>query len=439
MRRHGCFAQEDILQYLYLMILVFGLLVSSAEAEPLTLNTAMQLATSRNAGLAAQQQRAQALAEHAAWAGDLPNPVLNMGALNVPVDSWSRSQEAMTQMQLGLSQQVPFPGKRRLLTRSAEAEAGAASLEAVEWRQQLLLAVQHRWWNLFYLDHALAAEARNRQLLQQLVDVAESKYRVGKGLQQDVLLAQLELSRLLDSEYQLQAARQQAQAALNALLNRSADAPIEIADAAVEELPEVPDLQPLLDEAAGKRARILAMQQHLDAAESRTAYAEHNDYPDFKISASYGLRRGINPATGGKRADLASVQLSMDLPWFNGDRQDKQLAQRQAEQAGQILQTQDVQAQVAAEIVQAVSLFRQARAQVVLYQSGILPQAEQTVASMRAGYAVNKVDFLNLVRAQVGLYNDETRYWRALADARQALADIRAATGKAMMQEEGDE
>lgn len=216
-------------------------------------------------------------------------------------------------------------------------------------------------------------------------------------------------------------------------------APVEIVDAAVEDLPEVPDLQPLLDEAAGKRARILAMQQHLDAAESRTAYAEHNDYPDFKISASYGLRRGMNPATGGKRADLASVQLSMDLPWFNGERQDKQLAQRQAEQAGQVLQTQDVQAQVAAEIVQAVSLFRQAREQVVLYQSGILLQAEQTVASMRAGYAVNKVDFLNLVRAQVGLYNDETRYWRALADARQALADIRAATGKAMIQEEGDD
>ena len=82
------------------------------------------------------------------------------------------------------------------------------------------------------------------------------------------------------------------------------------------------------------------------------------------------------------------------------------------------------------QISVALADYERAREQFILFKSGIIPQARQTVASMLAGYQVNKVDFLNLIRSQITLFNHETKYWRALAEAKQSLAKLIAAVGK---------
>ncbi|MEN8261386.1 MAG: TolC family protein, partial [Pseudomonadota bacterium] len=96
---------------------------------------------------------------------------------------------------------------------------------------------------------------------------------------------------------------------------------------------------------------------------------------------------------------------------------------------------QDEWDQVRARISSALADYERARQQAVLFESGIIPQARQTVASMPAGYQVNKVDFLNLVRSQITLFNYETQYWRALSEANQSLAKLAAAVGKEAIHE----
>ena len=108
----------------------------------------------------------------------------------------------------------------------------------------------------------------------------------------------------------------------------------------------------------------------------------------------------------------------------------KQLVQRAAEQLQQEYALQNEWSQVRSQISVALADYERAREQFILFESGILPQARQTVASMLAGYQVNKVDFLNLVRSQVTLFNHETKYWRALTEAKQSLARLIAAAGK---------
>ncbi len=85
---------------------------------------------------------------------------------------------------------------------------------------------------------------------------------------------------------------------------------------------------------------------------------------------------------------------------------------------------------VAAEVTNAVTDYTQSVEKVRLFQGGIIPQAKETVDSMMAGYRVNEVDFLNLIRAQTSLYNYETKYWEAFSNAHQALARLIAATGE---------
>jgi outer membrane protein TolC len=90
----------------------------------------------------------------------------------------------------------------------------------------------------------------------------------------------------------------------------------------------------------------------------------------------------------------------------------------------------DATNRVHSEISTAYSQYQKSRQQVLLFKTGIIPQARQTVASMLAGYQVDKVDFLNLVRSQITLYNYETQYWKALTEAQQVLAQLIAVVGK---------
>jgi outer membrane protein, heavy metal efflux system len=426
-----------VLRFTAAMILVVPSLWAAEPVlpAPLTLKQAEQLALSANAGLASARASARAAAEMAPQVGSLPDPVLSVGAVSLPVDSWSMTQEAMTQVQVGLSQAIPFPGKLALKAAAARRDAAAAALDVDEFSLGLIRNVRIRWWNLIYLDRALEILDSNKKLLRQFIHVAEVKYQVGKGLQQDVLLAQLELSRLIDAQIAMKAARHDEQAALDALLNRPASEPINVPKIIDETLPQLPDEDALIAQAQASRPLLARDTKAIEAADARVALAEKGYDPDFRLGAAYGFRQGTNPASGQKRPDLASVTLSMTLPFFTGAKQDGELAQRRAEQARAEYGRQDAIQTVRAEVVQALTDYHRAREQVLLYKSGIVPQASQTVDSMMAGYQVNKVDFLNLIRTQITLYNYETQYWKALTGARQDLARLAAAVGKEITDE----
>lgn len=413
---------------------------SAAGAEPtknatstpdraLTLKAAVDLAVRDNPGLADMQARAEALAAIPSQEGTLPDPVLRFDAINLPTNTFNLNQEPMTMLQIGLSQGIPFPGKLALREEAATHEAEAATNNVDEVRLRLIRDTKDSWWQLYYLDRALDIVRSNQDLLRQFVDIATTKYKVGQGLQQDVLLAQVELSRLLDLDIQLVGGRRNEAARLNALLNRAGDTPVELPAAVDTNLPVVfgeSRLYPVADEA---RPLLAEQRSRIDAARSRAELAAREYYPNFEVGAAYGFRSG-HELNGSVRPDFATFGLALNLPVYTDTKQSKAVDQRHAELLGQTFSLQDSWTQVRKEITAARADYEQARQQATLFHTGIIPQASQTVASMLAGYQVNKVDFLNLVQAQITLYNYEIQYWKVVSAAKQALAKLAAAVGK---------
>lgn len=418
-------------KYLYLGTIVLLLASNIAHAEFLTLQQAEQLALQNNPALAATGKQAEAMATMPSQVGSLPDPKVSMKALNLPMDSFSTRQENMTQMQLGFSQALPFPGKLALKSDAAEYMAAAALQNQAEFRLLLLRNTRVHWWNLAYLDQALSIIRSNQDLLRNLVRIAETKYKTGKGLQQDVLLAQLELSKLLERELSLKGVRARESATLGVLLGSPSNTHIELPPQLTAHINTQPmDVAALKREARSARPMLLGMNDKVMAAGSRVALAKKGYYPDFNIGVAYGFRQGVNPMNKQPRADLASVMLSMSIPLYSGSKQGKAVDQRMAEKAKAQFSWQDAANQVDADIDAAASDLRIARDQVALFEHGILPQARQTTASMLAGYQVNKVDFLNLVRAQLSQFNTDIRYWKQVSITHQAEARLAAAAGK---------
>lgn len=396
-------------------------------ADSLSLQEALRLGLEQSPSLAASRAMAQAAQAQVPQAGSLPDPRLSLGLANLPTDSFSLSRDPMSQIQVGISQALPFPGKRGLEEEVAEHRAEAARLGSDEARLQLLRDIKQAWWQLFYLDHALATNTRNRGLFEQQLETAQTRYTVGRAEQQDIFLTQLELARLDDARLQLAQARAEAEILLNRLLNRPAETAIHLPEQAAAALPELPGLAQLQAAARAQRPDLFAGQARLEAARSQRALSAREQYPDFALGATYGRRDG--------RQDLASIQFSMSLPLYAGSKQSKAEDQRQAELIAAQAQLRDLHSRVDAAVAGAAVRYRRARQQVDLFQQSILPQARQTVEAMLAGYQVNKTAFINLIQAQADLHDYETRYWRVYSAAHQALAELAFAVGEETMYE----
>ncbi len=397
-------------------------------SDVLDLATAQAIALAENPGIAEMQARYEALREVAPQQATLPDPVVSIGAMNFPWDEFDRNQEPMTQLQLGVSQVFPFPGKLDLREDIALMEAEIASHSVAEGRLNLAKNVALSWWQHYYLDRALETVQKNLTLLRKLADIASTKYEVGSGLQQDVLLAQLELSKALDHEITLRAMRDQARIRLNVLLGRAPDVPVRLPSTTPASAAPVMDTESLFLLATSGRPVLAGQRASIAASESRLELARRDYYPDLKVGVTYGNRDEDD--FGKSRQDFLSVMVSVNVPLYAGARQDRAVQQRSREVARSQYALTDTRNQVRQAIAESLTDYRRAASQRALLEQGIIPQARQTVESMTAGYQVDQVDFLNLVRSQVTLFNYELQYWQSVSEASQALARLQAAVGE---------
>ena len=401
-----------------------------SETESLNIGRAVQIALEANSRLLTLNAEAEAMAFAPSQVGALPDPMLSFNAMNLPTDTFDLDQEPMTQLQLMLSQKFPFPGKRQLRREVAETMVGVAQKQTDEYRDVLTGKVREAWWRLFSVDRSLQIVDSNKRLLRDFVEIAKTKYAVGKGLQQDVLLAELELSRLTNRELQLAGNRRRIQAMLNGLLNRVPDHPITLPEEPPSEtLPMLESVTSLTQFAVERRDLIQAIELKLEAADKTVELAEKDRWPDFQVGVGYADRQGSDPIRG-SRSDFLSLMFSINLPLYSGQKQDKALQQRIHEREYERYRLSDTVRIIETEIGVQAAEYSAAREQALLLKNEIIPQAEQTVSAMLAGYEVNKVDFLNVVNGQIMLYNASIDYWNAMASAKQALARLAAGVGK---------
>lgn len=398
------------------------------KAIPLSLDAAVSLALANNPSLAEIKARAEAMAAVAPQAGSLPDPTLSVEMLNLPADSFDVREDFMTMVDVGLSQTVPFPGKLALKEQAAGLEAEAAAQTVEEARLRLVRDVKLRWWELFYLERTLEILADTETSLHDVIRTVQSRYRVGEAPQQDVLQAQLELSKLGEERLIHTAMHHREAARLNALLDRPPTTLFYLAYGEPQALPEML-AEEQLDEAA-EQARPLLNQKRraVDAAQTRLELAKKDYYPDLTFSAGYAFRdRAPN---GENRSDFVRFGVSLNLPVYAGRKQAKAVDQQQSEWLRQKYALQDALRKVQADIAATLSDYRRAKDHHALLRHEIIPLAEQTVASLRANFEVGKAGMADLLRATANLRNAEIQAWLAYARAQQALARLTAAAGQ---------
>jgi cobalt-zinc-cadmium efflux system outer membrane protein len=367
-------------------------------------------ALENNSELLALEERAEALQLEAPFFGSLQDPMVGIGLLNLPVDSFDLDQEAMTQKQLFLSQKIPWFGTLQLREQSALTAAFEAGQRARGARLLLRQQVADQWYKLGIARRSQLLLRNLQNLITQSLRIAESRYSTGKGRQQDILSGQVKLSELFAEDVGLKAQINAGQARLGILLNRPTrvveEGPV-LVGVMENELVQLQN-QELLSMALSSNPFLQEKVLAVDRAKLDLELAERAHLPNFDLRLSYGQREE-NPVSGEGRADFLSAVVGMSIPLYKAKRQDSKLrgAQKRTYAAQRTLE--GFRLNLPHEIENILAEINGYHEKHLLFRDALTIQAAHLAEASLAAYSAGEVEFDTMLNAQMKLLRVEEK------------------------------
>ncbi|MEO6235487.1 MAG: TolC family protein [Vicinamibacterales bacterium] len=360
-------------------------------------------------------------------AGAPPDPTVSVGYMSgfLRVPFFPSTATPSGFRQVGVSQEIPFPGKLALRSRIAGTEAEASRWD-LEGRQRALVADLKS----LYFEYQLAARSldivrRNRTLLDQYRQIAEAQFSVGKAIQQDVLRAQLEISALIERAVVLERQRDTLRARINALLYRMPDTPLD-AELAFIAAPLPPTAEPLRAEALARYPAIRRSEQEIARGQQSLALARRELRPDFAVNVT--TRQGVAGMPW-----MYGVDLMVTVPVFWQRKQRPMIAEAAAVlEAGRLMRDNTV-AQAEAAVTEQYVAATSSRRLMDLYTGSVLPQARLALESGLSSYQVGRTEFLTVLTDFMSVLTYELSLEAQRAQYHQALARLEPLVGAAFI------
>lgn len=334
--------------------------------------------------------RAAAREETAIADGQLADPRFSIAAQNLPIDSFDFNAQAMTQLRMGLRQEFPRGKTLRLKSEKRKAEAQGLRAGRATQREDIALDVRFAWLELHLAQRELEITHRVKHEVNDLIDSLAESFAQGRMTGQNVLRAELELALLDDRITELEQRADRARAKLYRYIGDNAARPLP------ENLPDYVLLAPFaeLQEKLAGHPRIARLNAQIDAQQFNVAIAKEAYKPAWALEGGYGVR-------GGGRTDFASIGVSVSVPIFPGQRQDRRLSAARKNQNAIEFDRAKLLLELRRELAQAYADWTRYNDRIALYDEAILMRASETVNASISAYGGGQSDFPELIRSQL--------------------------------------
>jgi outer membrane protein TolC len=326
---------------------------------------------------------------------------------------------------LGISQDLPYPGKLRLRGEIAKKDAEVTQQKYESAGRMVQVAVKTAYFQLGFLFKQRIILDGDGQLLQQVEQAAEARYRSGMGMQQEVLQAQLERTKLLREITMNQLEAGKVQAELKQLLNRQQFSPdIETTELSDTTTPYTYDQ--LLAAAKLNNPEIAGAQKMIEKQGLQVDLARKDFYPDFNLQ--YMWQR-TDPT---QFRAYYSVTLGVRFPIYRGRRQQPELAQAEADRSQAKSDFENQTQQTAFLLKQQFLSAEKSEELLKIYREGLLPQARAELQAGMAAYQSNRQDFQALLASFLDVLKFDEEYWQTISEHETALAQMEEITGMSL-------
>ena len=401
-------------------LLLFFAISNSALAQrdvPLTLAEAESLALQDEPGQSALAARSAALEEQAVVAGALPDPTLRLGLNNYPIESGGFSTEGMTSASAGIRQQFPG-GKTRSAGNLHYGQLAAEKSRQAEARgADVLMATRIAWLELYYWGKAHSLVTESRPFFDDLVGTTRSLYSVGRGNQQDVLRAELELSRLDDRLIEIERHLSRARAGLGRWIGPDANR------RPADKLPgnsSPPDLAILVD-GLREHPAIRAADARVAAFDAGVELAEQRSRPGWALDVGYSYREGTL-SSGEPRSDFITVAVTVDMPFFRKKSVDSVLSAALQDRSAAVAEKTDLSRGLESELRAEHARWQHLSQRLDLYRVRILSQANDHAQAALLAYQSDRGDFTDVMRGYIDDLNTRIEHVRLRVELEQSRA-----------------
>ena len=357
-------------------------------------------------------------------ASTLPDPqfVLQHVSVGSPRPFAGYTNSDFAYVGLGISQDLPYPGKLRLRGEIAKKDAAVTQQRYESVRRTILAGVKMAYFQLGYLAKRQTILEGDGQLLQQVEQAAEARYRNGIGNQQDVLQAQLERTKLLReiTTNQLEAGKVQAE--IKQLLNRPQSSP-DIETTELSETAIAYSYDQLLAAAQVNNPDIAGAQKMVERQGLQVDLAKKDFYPDFNLQY---LWQRTDPT---QFRAYYMLTLGVRIPIYRGRRQQPEVAQAEADQSRAKSEHEVQTQQIAFQLRQQFLSAEKSEELLKIYREGLIPQARAGLQAGMTAYQSNRRDFQALLASFLDVLKLDEEYWQTLSEHETALAQIEGVTG----------
>ena len=385
-----------------------------------TLDNLIDVALAQNPSIKSAAEKYQAQQARIPQARSLPDPTFSGGWMGNIRPFSVQQNDPSSYRGLTVAEDFPYPGKLKLRGQIADRDAEAAWWDYEQARRQVASDVKVAYYEYFYYTKAIEITEKDKDLLQKLASIARELYRVGKGMQQDVFRAQVQVSRI---DQKLIVFRQQedtARARLNTLLYRDPELPLPPA------APFTPaEFHVSLEELYGmahendpglERSRRMIEGNRYAVHLARKAYD-----PDFNVGYTY-WQRPLLP-------DMHGVMVGINIPIFFRTKQREGVIEASHNLSGAQRDLDTRMTMVNFQIKEEFLAATASRELSNLYSKAIVPQSSLALESSMSAYEVGKVDFLSMLTNFVDVLDYETSYYEELSKFQSALARLEPLVG----------
>ena len=404
-----------------------------------TLRDFIVVALENNPDIKAAEETARSKAERIVQVTALPDPMVTTRTLPEPI----RTAEGDNFFVLGISERFPVPEKLDRAGRIALEEMRAALQRLQEVRLRVIAEVKRAYFQLYVLDKSIEITQENQRLLRGLIDVARAQVAAGRRPQDDALRAQVELSSLEAELISLRQRRVTMVARVNELLDRTPNTPVASLDSFNIRKADL-SLDQLLAKAADANPALKRLKHQIEREEHAVELAKLAYWPDFTLGFEWmymeprdAFRPPPNPMTGQRPAvstmseegtDNWVITFGFSLPiWFDkikggiNEARHRLLATRQEYTA--------TQNRIEFQIEDALERVQAQRDLAALFDSTIIPQAQQTYQVSQASYIAGASDFLYVIDNWRKWLVFTIQYHRSLGELERSVADLEEAIG----------
>jgi outer membrane protein TolC len=408
----------------FVLLALFAATLAAVEpaGDRLALGGLVAEALRANPEIQAAQKRYEAARQRPAQASSLPDPMVSLGynSSGSPRPFAGLGTDPVANAGVMVSQEFPFPGKRKLAGDMAVKEAEAEFQQYQQAQLSVVSRLKQAYYRLAYTYDAAAVLERNRDLLDNLLRITESRYSVGRAAQQDVFNTQTQLSILATRLVQIERERHAREAEINALVNRPPGSPLaRPADLAPREL--AVNLDQLYAQAEANSPMLGRDRKMIERAAAAVNLARKQYYPDYSVSAGY--------YNMGRMPDMYMFRVDLKIPLYFFRKQRAGVAEqahsldqarREFEATGNALQFR-----IKDDYLMAESSARLA----TLYHTTVIPQSDLTLESSLSSYETGALDFGSVLANYITRVEYEMNYYEELQNLHVALSRLEEMTG----------